>query len=145
MEIRKAKPSDIPKVRAIELETFPPAETFSFGFLHLMTTHGRPFLVASDAQGEVRGYILAIPQEKFVHIISVAVKPEFQGRGIGKKLLASLINLMRKEGHYCFRLELRKSNERARQLYSNFNFRPIGIRKNYYYDSEDAIIMEMVL
>jgi len=140
-----AKSSDIPQVRAIELETFPPAETFSYGFLHLMTTHARPFLVASNTQGGLWGYILAVPQEEFVHIISVAVKPEFQGRGIGKKLLASLIDLMQKEGHYCFRLELRKSNERARQLYWGFNFRPIGTRKNYYFDGEDAVIMEMRL
>ncbi|MFX0195479.1 MAG: GNAT family N-acetyltransferase [Candidatus Hodarchaeota archaeon] len=145
IEIRKARPSDIPKVRAIELATFPPAETFSFGFLHLMTTHARPFLVASDPQGELQGYILAVPREDFVHIISVAVKPTFQGHGIGKKLLASLINLMEKEGHNCFRLELRKSNERARQLYWGFNFRPIGIQKNYYFDGEDAVIMEMRL
>lgn len=145
IEIRKARPSDIPKVRAIELATFPPAETFSFGFLHLMTTHVRPFLVASDAQGELLGYILAVPQEDFVHIISVAVKPAFQGHGIGKKLLASLINLLRNEGHNCFRLELRKSNKRARQLYWSFNFRPKGIRKNYYFDGEDAVIMEMRL
>ncbi|MFQ6123038.1 MAG: ribosomal protein S18-alanine N-acetyltransferase [Candidatus Heimdallarchaeota archaeon] len=143
--IRKAKPSDIPEIRVIELQTFPPAETFSYGFLHLMTTHGRPFLVASDAQGALQGYILAVPQEDFVHIISVAVKPAYQGRGIGKKLLTSLIDLMRKEGYYCFRLELRKSNKRARQLYWGFNFRPVGIRKNYYFDGEDAIIMEMQL
>ncbi|NIO20230.1 MAG: ribosomal protein S18-alanine N-acetyltransferase, partial [Candidatus Aenigmarchaeota archaeon] len=143
MEIRKAKPSDIPEIRAIELETFPPAETFSYGFFHLMTTHVRPFLVSSDPQGVLQGYILAVPREDFVHIISVAVKPEFQGRGIGKKLLASLIELMQKEGYNYFRLELRKSNERAYQLYWGFNFRPIGIRKNYYVDGEDAIIMEM--
>ena len=145
VEIRKAKPSDISEIRAIELETFPPAETFTYGFLHLMTTHARPFLVASDPQGVLQGYILAVPREDFVHIISVAVKPGFQGRGIGKKLLAALLDLMRKEGHHCFRLELRKSNERAHQLYWGFNFRPIGIRKNYYFDGEDAVIMELKL
>ena len=141
--IRKAKSSDIPEVRPIELETFLPAETFSFGFLHLMTTHSRPFLVASDPHGGLKGYILAVIQEDFVHIISIAVRPEFQGQGVGKKLLTSLIDQMKKDGNTSFRLELRKSNETARQLYSQFNFRPIGIRKNYYFDGEDAMIMEM--
>lgn len=143
--IRKAKSSDIPEVRAIELETFLPAETFSFGFLHLMTTHSRPFLVASDPNGGIRGYILAVIQEDFVHIISVAVKPTYQGQGVGKKLLSSLIDVMKKDGYNRFRLELRQNNEQAQHLYEQFNFRSIGIRKNYYFDGEDAIIMEMVL
>jgi len=143
--IRKAKSSDIPKVREIELATFLPAETFSYGFLHLMTTHARPFLVAFDDQGELLGYILAIPQEEFVHIISVAVKPEFQGQGIGTKLLTALIELMQQQKYSQFQLELRKSNERARKLYCRFNFQIIGTRKNYYFDGEDAIVMELVL
>ena len=143
--IRQAKPSDIPNVRKIELETFHPAETFSYGFLHLMTTYSRPFLVAANTQGELLGYLLGIPQEAFVHIISVAVKPDFQGKGIGTKLLATFIEQMQKEHHHCYRLELRKSNIRARRLYSRFNFQPIGTRQNYYFDGEDAIIMQLRL
>lgn len=145
ISIRNARSSDIPQVREIELATFLPAETFSYGFLHLMTTHTRPFLVAHDIHDKLLGYILAIPQEEFAHIISIAVKPAFQGQGIGTKLLTALIDLMQKKHYNCFRLELRKGNERARKLYCRFNFRIIGTRKNYYFDGEDAIVMELEL
>jgi ribosomal-protein-alanine N-acetyltransferase len=39
-------------------------------------------------------------------------------------------------------LEVRLSNDAARQLYARFGFRPVGIRPRYYSDNgEDALIM----
>jgi ribosomal-protein-alanine N-acetyltransferase len=39
-------------------------------------------------------------------------------------------------------LEVRKSNTAAIGLYERFNFKRIHIRKKYYSDGEDAIIMQ---
>mgnify|MGYP001610410688 FL=1 len=39
-------------------------------------------------------------------------------------------------------LEVRPSNEGAQRLYRLFDFRPVGLRPNYYADNgEDAILM----
>ena len=39
-------------------------------------------------------------------------------------------------------LEVRVSNWGAQRLYSEFGFRPVGVRKNYYQEvNEDALIM----
>ena len=42
-------------------------------------------------------------------------------------------------------LEVRVSNESAKALYLKLGFKPVGIRKNYYENSEDAIVMLKVL
>ncbi len=38
-------------------------------------------------------------------------------------------------------LEVRESNESARVLYARYGFAELGIRKSYYHDGEDALVM----
>jgi ribosomal-protein-alanine N-acetyltransferase len=45
-------------------------------------------------------------------------------------------------GAHHLTLEVREHNEAAKTMYMKFGFAPIGIRKNYYVESnEDAIVM----
>lgn len=83
-------------------------------------------------------------------ITNIAIHPDYRGKGLGKKLLSSLISDMHKYDINSITLEVRKSNIIAKNLYSSLNFKEIGIRKNFYsiYDDndnkigkEDAIIM----
>ena len=41
-------------------------------------------------------------------------------------------------------LEVSQNNEIAKKLYEDFNFRDMAIRKKYYQDGSDAIIMKLV-
>lgn len=76
------------------------------------------------------------------HVTNVAVLPEYRGQGIGKLIMASLIVYAEKQGAKRMTLEVRASNEVAKDLYRQFGFVAAGLRKNYYTDSnEDAIIM----
>ena len=79
------------------------------------------------------------------HITNVAVHPNYRGQGIGKSLISELLYLCEKEGINSLTLEVRKSNENAQNLYTKCGFYPIGIRKKYYENTEDAIVMEKVI
>ncbi len=80
------------------------------------------------------------------HITNIAVHPEYRRRGLGRKLLQSMINLGIFNGIKSFTLEVKESNITAIGLYSTMGFVKAGIRKGYYADTgDDAIIMWLKL
>jgi ribosomal-protein-alanine N-acetyltransferase len=76
------------------------------------------------------------------HITSVTVRDTYRGRGFGRRLVEYLLHEADVAGARIATLEVRVSNVRARNLYLQYGFRPVGLRKNYYPKSnEDAIVM----
>ena len=76
------------------------------------------------------------------HITTIAVAPEYQGRGLGEFLLLALIDRALEINALCLTLEVRVSNHVAQTLYRKYTFRETGLRKRYYSDNgEDAHIM----
>ena len=76
------------------------------------------------------------------HITTIAVDPAWHRRGIGTRLLLVLSRAGVRLGCTGLTLEVRVSNDAAREMYRQFGYVPAGIRKNYYSESnEDAIVM----
>jgi [ribosomal protein S18]-alanine N-acetyltransferase len=76
------------------------------------------------------------------HITTIAVDPDFQGKGIGELLLVGLIDRARQIGARWLTLEVRVSNEVAQRLYEKYTFKEMGLRRRYYSDNgEDALVM----
>ena len=61
--------------------------------------------------------------------------------GIGKKLMSYLVADAINRHVVNITLEVRVSNEAARELYRKFGFREVALRK-FYYGDEDGILME---
>ncbi|MFH1434229.1 MAG: ribosomal protein S18-alanine N-acetyltransferase [Pseudomonadota bacterium] len=81
-----------------------------------------------------------------MHILNIAVHPEFRRQGIARRLLTSLIEHGRENNFKYVTLEVRESNIAALGLYRSLRFRVEGIRKGYYSDNcEDALIMASYL
>lgn len=96
--------------------------------------------VAED-NGQLIGYVGAIFCFNQADIALVAVKPELRRQGIAQMLINRLIEgLLIKNVDELF-LEVRVSNTPARALYKKMGFEEVGIRKKYYEDTEDAIVM----
>lgn len=76
-------------------------------------------------------------------LLRIAVLPEFQGRGLSKKLMDQMVEYSRKKKAETMFLEVRESNEKARNLYRSYGFSEKGIRKEYYRNPvENAVIMK---
>ena len=76
------------------------------------------------------------------HIVSLGVRKQYQGRGVGELLLIGAIQDALMRGAALLTLEVRPSNFIARNLYRKYGFEDRGSRKGYYADDrEDAIIM----
>ena len=74
-------------------------------------------------------------------ITNIAVHPDFRKHGIGKKILSEMIKNATDSGAQSMTLEVRQSNEVAQKLYSGFGFKNVGMRKRYYSDGENALLM----
>lgn len=78
------------------------------------------------------------------HILTLCVRKEFQGQGLGKLVLEHLIDLAHDHKAKVLLLEVRPSNSTAVHLYQNYGFNEVGNRKDYYPSKdgrEDALIM----
>lgn len=75
-------------------------------------------------------------------INNVAVAPFFRGQGIGRRLVAALMEKAQKLSLNELTLEVRETNLPARKLYESLGFAPAGRRKGFYaHPAEDAILL----
>jgi [ribosomal protein S18]-alanine N-acetyltransferase len=76
------------------------------------------------------------------HITTIAVRPEFRGKGLGELVLCGLVDTALEVSARIMTLEVRVSNTVAQNLYLKYGFKQSGLRRRYYSDNnEDALIM----
>jgi len=95
--------------------------------------------------GEIAGYLCWWLIAGEMEIQNVATDPDRQRRGIGRALVAQALAAGREFGATRALLEVRVGNAGAIALYRGFGFTDSGIRKRYYADGEDALLMELDL
>jgi ribosomal-protein-alanine N-acetyltransferase len=124
-------------VVAVEQADEQPPEETSNGFLHSVRR-----LFARSREQRLLGFAGVWYTTKQLHIVTVAVEPSEQGRGIGQRLLFECHRLALEADLPTIALEVRVSNERAQRLYEWFGFNRAGTLRGYYSDNgEDALVM----
>ena len=77
-----------------------------------------------------------------MHITDIVVRKVQRNNGIGSAILAKLIELSKgDENIKNLTLEVNSNNIPAQKLYEKFDFKKVGLRKKYYSNTDDAIIM----
>ena len=101
------------------------------------------------ADDHLLGYFVAMKGVDEVHLLNLTVAPEFQRQGWARVLLDALALWARGQRTDWLWLEVRASNQRARQVYAAYGFQQVGLRKGYYPAThgqrEDAIVMSLRL
>jgi ribosomal-protein-alanine N-acetyltransferase len=101
----------------------------------------RAYYVAR-VDGAVVGYVGLMVSADEGHITTIAVDPDWHRRKVGSRLLLVAAREAIRRGAQALTLEVRMSNRGAQEMYRQFGFRPAGVRKNYYVETnEDALIM----
>ena len=96
------------------------------------------FLSAKDNE-KVIGYIGAYTFDDSMEILNFVVDEAYQIQGIGSLLFNTLLNMYDKTKSIV--LEVRYNNEKGISFYKKNNFNVISIRKHYYKNGDDAIVM----
>jgi ribosomal-protein-alanine N-acetyltransferase len=108
--------------------------------VEMMRRGERQYLVARDGN-EVVGYGGVMFVIDDAHVTNIVVAPERQRQGVATRLLVELALAAIERGCVALTLEVRVSNTGAQALYREFGFVPAGVRKKYYENVEDAIVM----
>ncbi|MBQ8319821.1 MAG: ribosomal protein S18-alanine N-acetyltransferase [Clostridia bacterium] len=142
MRIRAWERADLPKIAALEQSCFSDPwtkENFESAFA-LPVLYG--FVAEEDER--LLGYCVTQVVCEDAELQNIAVAKEFRGKGIAKELLTFAEENAREKGaEHCF-LEVRVSNAPALGLYRKFGYGQIGVRKRYYANGEDALVMKKV-
>lgn len=100
------------------------------------------------------GYITLSVLAGELEVLNIAVRPEERGRGYSRPLMRFALEDTLSGGHLSRRgedpkgwesgvLEVRTGNAPARTLYVGLGFVPAGVRRHYYSDGEDAVVMTL--
>ncbi len=138
--VRRGVFQDFKQVCDVEFKCFdhpyPPRLIFTF------ITLFPEFFYVVDCKGVVVGYVIGFEERGGVgHVASIAVLPEYRGRGFGKALLGAIEKAFVSRGLRESVLEVSVENKVAINLYKKMGYVIEGRIKNYYPDGSDAFIM----
>ena len=94
-----------------------------------------------DVVGYAGLWFVCDPAGDEAHVTNIVVAPQHRRRGVGRRLMVHLADVAIRSRCVAWTLEVRASSTGAQELYRRFGFAPAGIRKNYYEQAEDAIVM----
>lgn len=139
--VRPMTLEDLDQVAAIEAASFPvPWSRSTFEKEIKKNLLARYMVVEVGQQPVAYGGMWFIIDE--AHVTNIAVDPSQRGKKLGQALVEGMIQEAKANGMLRMTLEVRRSNEIAKNLYQKMGFLPCGVRPGYYEDNgEDAIIM----
>ena len=92
-----------------------------------------------ELEGRIVAYAVVWHFFGEMHIANIAVHPDYRRMGLGKRFMEYILEHFG-NAEFAF-LEVRRSNKAAIKLYQSFGFKVLSVRKRYYHDGEDALVM----
>ena len=143
IKYRFATLSDFDEVQKIENECF--KEPYSTEDLHYeFEKNPVNKIIVAEFDGKVIGFIDFLVTFNSSTIMQIAVTKEQRGKGIATHLLSEMEDSFPKnidDVVETVTLEVRESNEAAKNLYLKNGYRIVVVKTNYYKDGENAIYM----
>jgi len=140
-QIRLAERRDISELLAIEQIQFPEPWTRGMLLDEVTNIETRRYTVVVE-DGKILGYLGVMFVMDELHINTIGVLPDFEGKGIAAALMDDAWRDAKERNIERATLEVAVSNKRAQDLYYRYGFKPVGIRKNYYDKiGEDALVL----
>ena len=102
----------------------------------------------AECDGDIVSYGIVAMGAGEAHILNICVAERMRGRGVGRQMLALLIERARQAGMQDVFLEVRPSNLHAIALYQSVGFIEVGRRRGYYQavnGREDALVLKLSL
>lgn len=138
MRARRAKPSDLDAVCAIEGAYATTAHWSRHQVSEELSAPASVFLIAESSE-EIAGFLIARRYPPRLEILDIAVAA--QRKGVGRFLIGAL----RAEAAGCdtISLEVSSNNPGGVAFYEAMGFKTVGKRPRFYPDGSDAVLMDL--
>ncbi|MBQ9103604.1 MAG: ribosomal protein S18-alanine N-acetyltransferase [Clostridia bacterium] len=117
------------------------SDAYDLNALESGFNNGHFFALGKIEKGKIIGFITYSTSIDFADIETVFVLKEFRRKGIAESLINKMLEDVKSKGINRVLLEVRSSNIPAISLYKKLGFNEISIRKKYYSNLEDALIL----
>ncbi|KFI39962.1 Ribosomal-protein-S18-alanine acetyltransferase [Bifidobacterium actinocoloniiforme DSM 22766] len=142
---RQVEAPDLDALVTLEKTVFGPG-AWTRGMLEQeLNAPARTYLLY-EQDGEIQAYGGFWHDGADAELMTIGVRPDCRGAGLGSGLLSRLIDQARHQSAARMLLEVRVDNEPALALYRRFGFRRLRLRKRYYQpEGIDAYAMSVDL
>ena len=117
---------------------------WSYNILKQELENGKSKYFVAKQENEIVGFagiLLIIDQ---VNIMNIVVKKDKRNFGIGYLLLEEIIRYSKIHNATSITLEVNEKNIPAIKLYKKYGFKQVGLRRKYYNNEDNAILMDLV-
>ncbi len=145
IKISKMQISDINKIKDCLLQDFDDFWSVSVLKQELENKQNlnSNYFVAKNTQDEIVGFVGVLTIVDEVNIMNIVVRKDKRMLGIGSYLLEFIIGFAKEHSYGSITLEVNENNISAINLYKKYNFKQVGLRKKYYNNTDDAILMTL--
>jgi [ribosomal protein S18]-alanine N-acetyltransferase len=144
-EALPAKQAHLDDVASIEHANFPCPWKRDYFLQELFLPMRFNRVILCRDGGPLQGHVIAYQFSHYVvpelHISKIATHQSAQRQGLATALMEDLFTFCRAKGINTLTLEVRVSNTPARTFYTGLGFKDDYLRKRYYPDGEDALVM----
>ena len=139
IKINKMNIDDLNKISPVLLTEFDDFWNYNI-FKSELENENSKYVVAKN-NDEIVGFAGIWISIDEAHVTNIVTKKDLRKNGISSTLLEELINLSKNLNLVSITLEVNENNLDAIKLYEKFGFEKLGIRKKYYNNTDNALIM----
>lgn len=103
------------------------------------------YVIVAKCKNEILGFAGIWKAIDTMHLMDIVVSKKHRRKHIGETMLQKLIEITKENNIKELTLEVSQNNISAIELYTKYNFKKIGERKNYYGENNNAIIMTLYI
>lgn len=141
LEIKKMLISDLDNISETLTTCFD--DFWNYNILKSELENNNSQYIVAKIGKNIVGFAGIIDTLDQMEITNIVVRKDVRHKGIGNILLNELIKISIKNNKNNIFLEVNSNNLFAIKLYEKNGFKKVGLRKNYYNNTDDAILMNL--
>lgn len=141
LEIKKMLISDLDNISETLTTCFD--DFWNYNILKSELENNNSQYIVAKIGKNIVGFAGIIDTLDQMEITNIVVRKDMRHKGIGNTLLNELIKMSIKNNKNTIFLEVNSNNLFAIKLYEKNGFKKVGLRKNYYNNTDDAILMNL--
>lgn len=99
--------------------------------------------MVAEYNDRVAAFMIYELHKSRLHVINLAVHPDFRRRGVGSQMLQKLVAKLSQQRRNKILLEVRETNLPAQKFFQANGFRAVSLLRDFYEDTtEDAYLMQ---